>query len=569
MLAIAAVPIALTSLRTPPPALQWWTATALEKIRPDDNPPPDLKKDVVLSAARNEFEPFQLVLRAVSQQINDVDIQVSDLTGPQKAVIPKQNAAIYFEGFLDLKKPSNIEGRAGEWPDPLIPRVDQYFHEKRNAFPFKLTNNRNQPIWIEFYVPPSTLAGSYQGNLTVTVQSKPEISIPIKLQVWNFSLPSTSTLPNSFGFSGLSAQRQHLGRYTNDADLVALTVLYEKAALLHRISIHGGTMRPPVFSREGHAHIDWTNYDAEVGPFLDGTVFHTGDPLPGAKATSVELRTSANAETDELKIQYWRELAAHFRQKGWFDRLFNYVWDEPRKEDSSALITKARLVHDADPAIRNLVTAPLTPAWNAVIDIWTPLINCFERRGGFPPFCDSVVGRSSYDADIQKGKSLWWYQSCASHGCYTIGGGYFTGWPSYMIDVSPVANRIMEWMTWKYGIQGELYFSTVDAYNSDGDPWHDVNRYSGNGDGTLFYPGRPAVIGGKTQIPVESIRLKLIREGLEDYEYLHMLGSSPVAAEAVNSLVHDLYDFEHDPEKLYAVRYRMGEELSKRGGTTN
>jgi hypothetical protein len=137
-----------------------------------------------------------------------------------------------------------------------------------------------------------------------------------------------------------------------------------------------------------------------------------------------------------------------------------------------------------------------------------------------------------------------------------------------MVDISPVANRIMEWMTWKYGVQGELYYSTTDAYNM-GNPWDDVNRYGGNGDGTLFYPGRPDRIGGKTHIPVESIRLKLIREGLEDYEYLHMLGSSPIAAEAANSIVHATHDFDHDPTKLYAARRLMGEELSRRGARTN
>jgi hypothetical protein len=50
--------------------------------------------------------------------------------------------------------PSSIEGRSGEWPDPLVPRVDTYDHEPRNAFPFKLVKRRNQSIWFDVYVPP-------------------------------------------------------------------------------------------------------------------------------------------------------------------------------------------------------------------------------------------------------------------------------------------------------------------------------------------------------------------------------------------------------------------------------
>jgi hypothetical protein len=567
MLAIAAVPLVLTSFRTPAPSLIWWTTTALDKVRPSDSPPENLNKSVSASAARNEFEPFQIVLRAVSQQIDMVDVEVSDLTGPQGAVISKQNFTVYFERFLNLKVPSSIEGRAGEWPDPLIPKVDRYFGEKRNAFPFTLSDNRNQPIWIDLYVPSSTPPGSYRGNVNVTIQNKIEVAIPVQLEVWNFTLPSTSTLPTSFGFSGISAARQHFKRSSNDDEVSRITFVYQKAALLHRLSIYGGTMRPPPYTRDGeNVRIDWRQYDAEVGPFMDGTALRNHDPLTGARATTIDMRFRPEVSSDELKIKYWRAFAQHFHEKGWFNRLFNYVWDEPRKQDASAVAQKARTLHAADAAIRNMVTAQVNPAWDGLIDIWTPLINCFERRHGFEEFCDPPTDRAAYEPEIKKGKSLWWYQSCASHGCNTVGGMYFAGWPSYMIDVSPIANRIMEWMTWKYGMQGELYYSTVEGYNQNGNPWEDVNRFSGNGDGTLFYPGTPERVGGKTHIPIESIRLKLIREGLEDYEYLHMLGSSPIADTSAKDIVRKTYDFEHDPAKFYAARRAMGEELNRLGG---
>jgi len=567
MLAIAAVPLVLTVYLTPTPAFLWWTATALEKISPNDNPPTEPKKSASIAAARNEFESFQIVLRAQSQQIDAVDVEISDLHGPKNAVITKENVTIYLEPFVDLKQLSNVEGRAGEWADPLIPRVDRYYGQRRNAFPFKLLDGRNQPVWIEIFVPPATPAGVFNGDVSVNVHEKRQLTIPVRLEVWNFTLPVTSSLPNTYGFSGISAVRQHFGRYTKDDDVRSLVAVYQKAALLHRISIHGGSMTPPRYKMDrNRIEIDWSKYDVEVGPFLNGTAIRNGEPLYGAKATTIDMRTSDIANTDEARILYWRAYAQHFRENGWFDRLFDYVWDEPSKTDSAAVLHKAQLIRGADPAIRTLVTVPLNPAWTQYIDIWAPLVNCFEPRSGFEPFCEPMTDRSAYQAELNKGKSVWWYQSCASHGCNTVGGAYFTGWPSYMIDVSPVANRIMEWMTWKYGIQGELYFSMNVSYGDRGGPWDDINRFGGNGDGTLFYPGVPQRIGGTTQIPIESIRLKLIRDGLEDYEYLNMLGSSPLAREAADSLVHKTYEFEHDPEKLYAARRRLGEELSKRGG---
>src|SRR5262249_35241184 len=134
------------------------------KVHPYDVEPKQLNRTVNISAARNEFEPFQVVLKAQSADINDVDVEITDLRGPADALVTKNNIAVYLERYLDLKVPSSIDGGSGEWPDPLIPRVDQYAHEKRNAFPLKLIRGRNQPLWLEVYVPPSTRPGLYAGQ---------------------------------------------------------------------------------------------------------------------------------------------------------------------------------------------------------------------------------------------------------------------------------------------------------------------------------------------------------------------------------------------------------------------
>jgi hypothetical protein len=113
------------------------------------------------------------------------------------------------------------------------------------------------------------------------------------------------------------------------------------------------------------------------------------------------------------------------------------------------------------------------------------------------------------------------YQSCMSHGC-----AYGTnapenkpgaGWPSYMLDRSAAKARAMEWVTFLQGATGELYYQTVGMLST---AWADQYRFNGNGDGTLFYPGTPQAIGGKTDVPVASLRLKLIRQGMQDYEWL-------------------------------------------------
>jgi hypothetical protein len=541
----------------------WWVVHATSKIRPGDPVPREPRREAALQAAGNEFESFQIVLRSAAE-VDDVDVTATSLTDGNGGEIAERFVQIYFVGTLSLTRPTRRSSETGDWPDPLIPRVDAYYHERRNAFPFSLSPLRNQAVWIEVYVPVDTKAGEYRGAVTVSVRGSEEFTVPIHLTVWNFPLPSTSSFTTTFGFNAFSAHKQHTGDYTSDYDVRHIAALYSKAALLHRISLHGGTFTPPTFKEDGQRMtLDWRHYDSEVGPFLDGTVFGANDPLPGARSTSIDLRTAGDAGTAAKKIQYWREWARHFREKGWFDRLFYYVKDEPAVADYVEVAKLASLAHQADPDLKTLVTVQRARELGGLVDIWTPLINCFERRTGFNDFCREIVPRNAYESDLHKGGKLWWYQSCGSHGCNIAGGPYFTGWPSYMIDDTPMSNRIMPWLAWKYRISGELYFNVNEAYNRPEDPWDSVYLFGGNGDGTLFYPGRTSKIGGTHDIPVESIRLKLIREGLEDYEYLTLLGRR-AADTHVNRLAHGLYKFETDPEKLYAERAEMAEEIVTR-----
>jgi hypothetical protein len=563
---LASIPLLLSFLRpAPSPEIVWWTTHALDKVRPYDSVPKDAPSRIGIHAARNEFEPFQVVLRAERQEIEAVDIEITDLHGPAGAIVSsRNNVSIYLERYIDLKLTSSVDGGAGAWPDPLIPRVDNYAHEKRNAFPFRLAKGYNQPVWVDVYVPPRTPPGMYHGEVHVTVANKTRISIPLDLEVWNFSLPSTSDLPTAFGFSGLTALRQHYGKYTTDKALADVTALYQKAALWHRITLDPSAgLAPHVSIAAGRANLRWDEYDAQIRPLMDGLIFSEDEPLHGARATSVALRPPPSVNTPEQQIQYWREVASHFRQKGWFDRMFIYLWDEPNASQYSKMTELGRTVHRADPTLRNLVTAPLHQEWSDFVDIWTPVLNCFQRKQRERDFCETTVERANYNEELARGKQLWWYQSCASHSCNGSGGEYFRGWPSYMIDHDGVRNRIMEWLTWKYDIRGELYFNVNEAFATK-DPWKDVYLFGGNGDGTLFYPGRPDVIGGASHIPIESIRLKLIREGLEDYEYLAILTKlrgSAGATEKVNSFIRKIYDFDTRPETLYAVRESVAHEI--------
>ena len=325
-------------------------------------------------------------------------------------------------------------------------------------------------------------------------------------------------------------------------------------------------MVPPQYSYDsGRMRLNWSTYDAEVGPFLDGAAISEGEPLHGAKATSVEIRTPPALESEEQQALYWTQYTKHFQQKGWLDRLFLYLWDEPATAVFPDVLKRGRVALRVNPRIRSLVTVPFTEQLAEVVQIWVPLVNCIEPKPAYDDFCEHTPPFETYTRQADR-SSLWFYQSCASHGCNIVGGPYFTGWPSYMIDAPAVANRVMPWIAWKYRIKGELYYSMDEAYGRGKDPWDSVFLVGGNGDGTLFYPGRPDHIGGHSDIPIESIRLKLIREGMEDYEYLSLLaklGGMKLAGQYADRIVKKPYLWESQPETFLNVRQELGEALDR------
>ena len=68
----------------------WWTTHPLAKIKPLDPVPSAPAKSVDLYAGRNEFESFQIVLRAGSTDLSGVDIDFSDFRTSQGAEISKR-----------------------------------------------------------------------------------------------------------------------------------------------------------------------------------------------------------------------------------------------------------------------------------------------------------------------------------------------------------------------------------------------------------------------------------------------------------------------------------------------
>jgi Glycoside hydrolase 123, catalytic domain len=544
---VALLSVLLPAAAAAAPTAAVWVASSTEKILPGEPARPDAVARI--SAARNEFEAFQVV---VTGSARGVQANASVLTGPGGATLAAP--AVYAERFISLRRASAPDGGTGRWPDALVPAVDELVGEERNAFPFDIRRGESHAIWVEAFVPADAVPGLYKGSVTVSIAGRTAAVVPVELTVWNFALPSTASLRSAFGLMWGALPSGHGFPDWEIPTFATLRARYGQLALDHRVTLS---------RHDDGVWNDFVHFDTYYRPLVDGTA---PTRLAGARLTSVEYLGGLE---DVASLRRW---ATHYRSRGWFDRLFQYTCDEPPQTCAwDDIRRRAAAAKAADPEFRTLVT---TTIWDAeaggvakeqtgesIIDIIVPVVNFIDDKPGSP-----IAGsqRRRYDAFLARPEpppnELWMYQSCMSHGC----GGADTGWPSYMIDATAVRNRAMQWLLFRYATSGELYWETAFAFMG-GDAWTDQWDFTGNGDGTLFYPGTPAKIGGTTHVPVASIRLKMIREGMEDYEYLKLLsdlGDPAFAeAEAAQLFPHPYSTGDVSAARLLAARERIARRI--------
>ena len=546
-----------TQAQGPAPGVS--VASSANKIRPGDPAPSATLAEI--HAARNEFEAFQIV---VTGPASNVSMTASTLVGPGGASIPSANVRLYRLSYVDVTTASNNEGGTGRWPDALIPDLDEVANERRHAFPFSVPSAENRVVFVEVLVPIGQAAGNYQGSIAVTGTGIGSVAVPVTLRVWPFELPSTSSIASTFGIGWNAACVAHFGSYAacgGDAGVESTHLLYGRFMLDHRISADLVYTGPAGCSGPD---CNWTHFDQTYGAFFDGT-----DPnlrLTGARPTTIRYIWTRDAA-------HYAAWAQHFRVRGWFDRTYDYTCDEPPNGCSWATITsRTATVRSADPDFRTLVTTNIDSAnqngVTSAIDIIAPVVNHLHDKADTPY---SGNQRPKYDGFLSNPhKRLWWYQSCMSHGCYIQGGSYFSGWPSVMVDNTAVQARSQGILSWLYGVSGILYFAAdlhlPQAWNQNG-----LYDFGGNGDGTLLYPGTPAAIGGQTHIPVASLRLKSLRDGFEDYEYMKLvadLGDPVFAEQTGRALFSSTFAARQPASALEQAREALAQRILELQGST-
>ncbi|MFC1590036.1 glycoside hydrolase domain-containing protein [Candidatus Omnitrophota bacterium] len=441
--------------------------------------------NISLHAAKGEYEAFQIVLIPEGRGLKDVDIRVSDLIleGGSGSSIGKENVSLYKVGYVRTKKPYYNTINVGLWPDPLIPLKEAVSVKKGDC----------QPIWVSVFIPHGASAGRYRGKIEIRPSEGSAEHLDVELRVYNFSIPKRPSLRTAFDFYEYVVGKRHPRRKHEHEVFWKIRVnnLVEKyylSMLKHRISpIHN--VGNPEFLREenGEYMLDFEEFDEKVEFYLrkGQSCFGIGKEWP-FKYEGDWTDKWYGFTDEEAVVGVFSAYGRHLEEKGWQSLAYAYIFDETfhRVKEITGLI------HEGNAGIRNLLT--MTPAEGYPdVDIWCVRINNFSQ-----PIVE----------DFRKdGKDIWMYIA-----------GTTRPFPNLNLDVPAIEHRIIPWMCWKYKVGGLLYWC-VNWWGKT-DPWENPMNFSEqNGNGSLYYPDPEG------EEPIGSIRLEVLRDGLEDYEYLYAL----------------------------------------------
>jgi len=477
------------------------TASSMVKVPQTGAVAPVGAEGIALSLAGNEREAVQLVVSAGDEALKEVRVEASPLAGERGAQIPASRITLNLVGYVHLPA-------CDRWdPDPLPPYR-----------PFGVEAGKSQPVWVTVSVPEGQAKGAYRGELTVTPKGGTPRKAPLSVHVYGFSLPKAPFGRTAFGIWPEGIAQQHHVK-PGSAEAEELYRKYYEFLLDHLISSYSipGDIKSP----EAKRYFEDPRMTGYVIPYTD----------------------------DEAKL---KETTDHLRQNGWLAKGYFYPLDEPvtkeQYDQADALWSRIKRVAPDAKIVAPFYRGPDFAPDRTIFDIAAEHLNIWCPNTGY--FNSSDVQAAMYQRLKAKGDELWWYVCC----------GPGEPFANFFVQEDAIDHRVLMWQQKLYGITGLLYWSTTywNPQAGTADPWVDMatvkdinpNIY---GDGSLIYPGAKVGVDG----PVSSMRLELIRDGIEDYQYLCLLqrcAGLTEAKAAAGKVAKSLTDYVKDPAELLRVR---------------
>ncbi len=488
-----------------------WSTHSAHKVMEDEVAPATAPVEMSMAAARDEYEAAQLIIRA-SAPLEDFQVYAGHLISEEGPRISNRFIEIRQAMYVPLPHYQRTA------PDPLPPLKKK----------IEVPSNKNLPLFFIVHVPRGAHAGHYVAPISLRWKGG-RMDTRLHLQVWNFTLPRTPSCVTAFGYQKDHIAEKH-GYSPSDPEAQELYIKYYDMMLDYRISPYH--LPVPYEARNAWSYMEDPRLTSHVVRYPD--------------------------DDKELK-----KIVHLLKQNKWWDKCFFYPVDEPvEKESYDRLHREAQRIKQVAPDAR--ICTPFycrpifdqkkTPMDLATDDtnIWCVNSHRWDLDAGI---------RDGMKAMAQRGDALWWYVCCGPDRPYS----------NFFIDMDGMDHRMLFWQQKREGIQGLLYWSTTwwhpdPALGTGPDPWTDMATIKHinpdiYGDGSLFYPGSKVEVDG----PVPSQRLLVIRDGIEDFEYLCLLEKKQgrqAVLDAIGQLVTSMTDYSKDTRQLEKVREFMARQIT-------
>ncbi|MDD5688222.1 MAG: DUF6067 family protein [Elusimicrobia bacterium] len=526
-------------------------------------------KTIELYAAKDEYEPAQIIIIPKGKEdLKNIKIEFSDikyaLPGNDEGdvfTINKTNFEYHNAGyliieagdwvfkdlsegqrlsFLNPRHLKSIDELVGLRPDPL--KLDKVFDAHAN---------KNNTVWLTFYVPKDTVAGTYTGTVSIIPANGKRTEVNISLKVWDFVLIKECPL-------GLLPW----GDNTAAAKAIGIPEFeYAKMKAKHMIKLHRGNS---YLSHTPLPEVSYEIFDKETEElmqlgmnkfwiFIDMRYFYPAGPL----------RIKNNDERmGPERLAVLKKLYNHLKEKGWLDNFMLVTWDEPD-------FTKAGILEKWQKSQQEIKDAGFTNfeteftgralgSLNQMIGytgIWVAHLGLWEGEA-----TDFLLARK------KAGDRIGWYW------------GATLAAPGYMHHHLLIEQRNIYWLAYKYNIDFFSFFDYDLAFRESVLPklWknkeeaYPVSR-------SYIYPNPTP---DKNNPFLSSIREEVLREGREDYCYLYMLGQlvekskkegntqlakegEDILTKSMNMVARSATDYSTTPSDIYQAKKMVAETILK------
>jgi Glycoside hydrolase 123, catalytic domain len=495
--------------------LTLWTTPSTRKVTISDGAPLDEHSGIKLSAAGNEFEPFQIIASPGNGELTISMEPFSTLGAEQKLTIHKV-------------------GFSNGWADSLTPCGD--------PCTITLSSSQPTPIWFTVYLPQDAPSGEQTTTISIT-RDQSLLTIPVTLYVFNFQLPRKINFATQLNVSISDLIPQ--GGSVDDAK----TILYEHRMTPKSVSWPSGfnwsiTWDTPHSSdrcnvlwdepqEPNEYSIGWLSKRYILGQGWNETGFpnsmifqfvNNSTPRPDTFCDIPRGDHYGSTEYNNQWSQFLGEMQNYLTTNGMISKAYYYIQNEPQNEEDHNLAAHlCSLTKAAAPNLRIAISEEPKPEIAEIngcgYDIWIAHIRSYQK--------DYAWSRQE-----NFGEEVWFY---------SLDHDPDPWFNPTLIEAQGMNQRIIPWVSWTYRVSGWAYY--------------DFGR---------FFNGS-----------LPSIRAELFREGFEDYEYLYLANSNSHPSvsstndvdQTVASVASSLTSWNKNPDALMTLRHQLGLFIEGTRGT--